>query len=154
MDIIKELNRIKTDKHKCLGCGYERNFTIKGCAIINQAIEELKKSKQSCEVMELLSQFSDDKNEPIELYKLGQSLDVVISKVTFEDKQIHVITKTYDQYLENLEKYNIEVDKQEKEFKKAKDNSRVKKHLGRRSKSYLKKQGKPSRGHYGKKARK
>ena len=95
-----------------------------------------------------------NKNEPIELYKLGQSLDVVISKVTFEDKQIHVITKTYDQYLENLEKYNIEVDKQEKEFKKAKDNSRVKKHLGRRSKSYLKKQGKPSRGHYGKKARK
>ena len=51
MDIIKELNRIKTDKHKCLGCGYEHNCTIKGCAIINQAIDELKKSKQSCEVM-------------------------------------------------------------------------------------------------------
>lgn len=66
MDIIKELNRIKTDKHKCLGCGYEHNCTIKGCAIINQAIEELKKSKQSCEVMELLSQFTGDKNEPIE----------------------------------------------------------------------------------------
>lgn len=42
MDIIKELNRIKTDKHKCLGCGYEHNCSIKGCAIINKAIEELK----------------------------------------------------------------------------------------------------------------
>lgn len=45
MDIIKELNRIKTDKHKCLGCGYEYNCTIKGCAIINQAIGELEKFK-------------------------------------------------------------------------------------------------------------
>lgn len=38
MDIIKELNRIKIDKHKCLGCGYENSCATKGCAIINQAI--------------------------------------------------------------------------------------------------------------------
>ena len=87
MDIIKELNRIKTDKHKCLGCGYERNCTIKGCAIINQAIEELKKSKQSCEVMELLSQFSDDKNEPIEnrlmqeLIKVKSEFDISLAQL-------------------------------------------------------------------------
>ena len=87
MDIIKELNRIKTDKHKCLGCGYEHNCTIKGCAIINQAIEELKKSKQSCEVMELLSQFTDDKNEPIEnkliqeLIKAKSEFDIAIAQL-------------------------------------------------------------------------
>ncbi len=39
MDIIKELNRIKIDKHKCLGCGYENSCATKGCAIINQAIK-------------------------------------------------------------------------------------------------------------------
>lgn len=87
MDIIKELNRIKTDKHKCLGCGYEHNCTIKGCAIINQAIDELKKSKQSCEVMELLSQFAGDKDESTEnklmneLIKVKSELDIAISQL-------------------------------------------------------------------------
>lgn len=87
MDIIKELNRIKTDKHKCLGCGYEHNCTIKGCAIINQAIDELKKSKQSCEVMELLSQFAGDKDESTEnklmneLMKVKSELDIATSQL-------------------------------------------------------------------------
>lgn len=76
MDIIKELNRIKTDKHKCLGCGYEHNCTIKGCAIINQAIDELKKSKQSCEVMELLSQFAGDKDESTENKLMNELMKV------------------------------------------------------------------------------
>ena len=87
MDIIKELNRIKTDKHKCLGCGYEHNCTIKGCAIINQAIDELKKSKQSCEVMELLSQFAGDKDESTEnklmneLIKVKSELDIALAQL-------------------------------------------------------------------------
>ena len=87
MDLIKELNRIKTDKHKCLGCGYEHNCTIKGCAIINQAIEELKKSKQSCEIVQILSQFTGNKNEPIqnklmqELIKVKSELDITISQL-------------------------------------------------------------------------
>ena len=87
MDIIKELNRIKIDKHKCLGCGYEHNCTIKGCAIINQAIDELKKSKQSCEVMELLSQFAGDKDESTEnklmneLMKVKSELDIATSQL-------------------------------------------------------------------------
>lgn len=50
MDIIKELNRIKIDKHKCLGCGYEHNCAIRGCAIINQAIDILEKTAiKKCE---------------------------------------------------------------------------------------------------------
>lgn len=60
MDIIKELNRIKIDKHKCLGCGYEHNCSLKGCAIINQAITALKKAEIACEIIEILSQLAEN----------------------------------------------------------------------------------------------
>ncbi|MDE7260972.1 MAG: hypothetical protein K2N78_02755 [Oscillospiraceae bacterium] len=42
--LIKELQRIAVlDKFRCMGCGYEHSCSLRGCAIIKEAIEELRK---------------------------------------------------------------------------------------------------------------
>lgn len=51
--ILKQLQRIATDNHRCFGCGYEHNCSIHGCAIIRDAAEllgDLQTSLQNSEV--------------------------------------------------------------------------------------------------------
>lgn len=45
-DLIKALRRLKvqTGSLACLGCGHEHNCSVHGCAIITEAIAQLKLS--------------------------------------------------------------------------------------------------------------
>ena len=45
-DLIKAMKRIAAkDQLKCLGCGYEHNCNIHGCAIIKKAIAVIENQK-------------------------------------------------------------------------------------------------------------
>lgn len=40
--LIQELRRVSClDNLRCLGCGYEHSCSVRGCAIINEAIQRL-----------------------------------------------------------------------------------------------------------------
>lgn len=85
-------------------------------------------------------------DDGMELYKLGDPIKVVVYKVTFEDKTVHVVSLAFKQYIENVKKYEIEMEKEDKKLSSSKDESRIRKDRkssfkgeGRRSKSYAKK---------------
>ena len=46
-ELIQALNRLKvqTGSLACLGCGYEHNCTTKGCRILREAVEQLRKER-------------------------------------------------------------------------------------------------------------
>ena len=85
-------------------------------------------------------------DDGMELYKLGDHIKVVVYKVTFEDKTVHVITQACKQYFDNIKEYDIQMEEDKKELSSRKDDSRFKsrkegkKTIGRRTASYNKKQ--------------
>jgi len=84
--------------------------------------------------LDIQSKRNQRKQDVMELYKLGDKLDVIIDKVTFEDKTIHVYTFAYKQYLDQMEKYNIELDFEKSKERNKKDYSRFKEKKDRRNK--------------------
>lgn len=47
-ELIQALDRLKvqTGSLACLGCGYEHTCTVKGCRILQEAVEQLSTSKE------------------------------------------------------------------------------------------------------------
>ena len=50
-EIIKQLRRmsVETGSLVCLGCGYEHNCGIHGCALLRQAVETIEKQAAAIE---------------------------------------------------------------------------------------------------------
>lgn len=90
-------------------------------------INPYKKYMFSNSHLDIQSVRQNDVKDVMELYKLGDSIKVIVDKVTFEDKTIHVYTLAYKEYLENIEKYGYEIEKETEKEKERPDYSRFNK---------------------------
>lgn len=54
-NLVKELRRIsiETGSLACLGCGYEHNCSVHGCAILKDAADALEWQFKSVEIVEM-----------------------------------------------------------------------------------------------------
>ena len=79
-------------------------------------VAQIQKSKQSFEKKRIIP----------ETFKLGQEMTVIINKITFEDKTIHVVTPIYQKYLETYQDVLNKQEEEEKEISSRPDYSRFK----------------------------